>query len=344
MNLPNDRATPVDGRPSPLKRLKDFFHQRILPHTQPADVCVLLFSLLVAAMFFTLEQPFQWIAFWLFIKDPLFWFLMLLMPLVLILITEDRVGNHYNIRRTVGRFVQGLMTFLRDFMPYLICLVIYLNLADKVSLANPNDMDRTLIAIDQALFGVQISQWLEQLSNVWLDEWMYFTYQIFGWYPLTLSAFFLARGQRQPFRNLLLAYVMASFIGYLGYVTVPAVGPRYYLEYTVDLRGRFFASVEWAMKNSLYVPRDCFPSLHTANTLVCLGMAFRYRRGLFWCYLPFGLSTIAATVYLRYHYAIDLVAGALLAALVLYLAPLWNERWDAWTARIRSRSSQSSRD
>ncbi len=308
---------------------------RALAHSQPTDLCVLIFSLTVIGLFFTLDQPFMWEAFYYYIKDPLIWMAFGQAPLLLILITEDRVGDTYNVKRTLHRYLRGVLTFGRDFTPFLICLVIYLNLADKVHAVNPVDRDDWLITIDQKLFGFQASQWMERFSNVYLDEWMYLSYVVFGWYPIVLGLLFLARGQRRAFRDLLLAYVMASFIGYLGYIAVPAIGPRYTLEYSVDLRHGFFASVEWAMKNNLYIPRDCFPSLHTANTLVVLGMAARYRPKTALAFAPFCLSTVVATVYLRYHYVIDVWAGAALAGAVLYLAPLWNERWDRWTAGLR---------
>jgi membrane-associated phospholipid phosphatase len=320
--------------PRPLpRRIYDLLYLRVLPHTRPDDLCVLIFSLTVTVLFFTVDRAFEWAYFIAYLREPVIYFSIALSPILLIVLMEER----YNLRRSSHRFVSGLTRVVRDTVPFIICIVIYLNMADVVHLINPIDRDPALIRIDQALFGVQPSQWMERFSSPWLDEWMHFAYIIFGWYPFTLGLFFLVRGQRRAYRDLLLAFIMASLIGYLGYVAVPAVGPRYYLEYTIDLRGQFFASVEWAMKNTLYINRDCFPSLHTANTLVVLLMAWRHRRVLFWFYLPFCASTVVSTMYLRYHYGIDVIAGALLAAAVVVLAPRWNARWDAWTARIQAR-------
>jgi membrane-associated phospholipid phosphatase len=40
--------------------------------------------------------------------------------------------------------------------------------------------------------------------------------------------------------------------------------------------------------------------------------------------LPFGIGIVISTVYLRYHYVVDVVAGALLAAIIVMLAkPLY---------------------
>lgn len=314
---------------------KEWVRFRVLPLSRPTDLCLLLFVILVVSLFFAIDQPFEWRYFGAYIWKPFVWFAFLLAPIFLILVTEDRVGTRYDLRHTSTRFANGLARFLRDFIPFVICLVVYLNLTDVVTLINPENRDTWLIDIDQTLFGLQLSQWMEQFATPWRTEWMAATYSLFGMYPFILIGFFLARGQWKPFRHLLLAYVMASFIGYLGYITVPAIGPRYYLEYAVDLQGKFFAAVEYAMSIYFYVPRDCFPSLHTANTLVVLGLAYRYHRTAFWVLLPFCLSTVVATVYLRYHYLIDVVAGAAVAGLVLVLAPRLNERWDRWTRQLQ---------
>ena len=65
---------------------------------------------------------------------------------------------------------------------------------------------------------------------------------------------------------------------------------------------------------------DCFPSGHTMLTLVTLGLAWRHAPRLLWVLAPVGLALIVSTVALRYHYAVDVLAGALLAPLSLWLA------------------------
>jgi membrane-associated phospholipid phosphatase len=44
-------------------------------------------------------------------------------------------------------------------------------------------------------------------------------------------------------------------------------------------------------------------------------------RPLFWAYGAYTLSIISATVYLRYHYTIDVLAGAVVAGLLVLFAP-----------------------
>lgn len=61
------------------------------------------------------------------------------------------------------------------------------------------------------------------------------------------------------------------------------------------------------------------PSGHTMMTLMNMILAFRFRSKLRWVFLIMGCSLIFSTVYLRYHYVVDVIAGIILAFLALGL-------------------------
>ena len=67
---------------------------------------------------------------------------------------------------------------------------------------------------------------------------------------------------------------------------------------------------------------DCFPSGHVELTIIASWSSRQISRWLFRVYLAYTLCIIFATVYLRYHYTVDLVAGALLAAVLIAAGPL----------------------
>ncbi|MCS7170369.1 MAG: phosphatase PAP2 family protein, partial [Candidatus Kapabacteria bacterium] len=127
------------------------------------------------------------------------------------------------------------------------------------------------------------------------------------------------------------------YSSYLCYFALPAIGPRFTLHdfHTLEneLPGLWLTSV-WrsyvnagggipngVLNSQDHVHRDCMPSGHTMMTLVNLILAFRFRSRSRWFIAVVGLSLIVATVYLRYHYAVDVLAGALCALLVLWLEP-----------------------
>ena len=67
---------------------------------------------------------------------------------------------------------------------------------------------------------------------------------------------------------------------------------------------------------------DCFPSGHTELTILAWWSTRQFGRNwLFWLYFAYTLSIIFATVYLRYHYSVDVFAGILVAIILLATAP-----------------------
>ena len=52
-----------------------------------------------------------------------------------------------------------------------------------------------------------------------------------------------------------------------------------------------------------------FPSAHVAGSMVAICASWHYRRWLFWICLPLFVSMCVATVYGRYHYIADVLAG-----------------------------------
>jgi membrane-associated phospholipid phosphatase len=68
------------------------------------------------------------------------------------------------------------------------------------------------------------------------------------------------------------------------------------------------------------IRRDVFPSMHVAISFVVWLYAYRNSKKLFFILSPLILSLWLSTLYLRYHYLIDVVAGLILAPLSYLLA------------------------
>jgi membrane-associated phospholipid phosphatase len=68
------------------------------------------------------------------------------------------------------------------------------------------------------------------------------------------------------------------------------------------------------------IQRDVFPSLHVGISFVVWLYAWRNSQRLGWILSPLVLSLWVSTIYLRYHYLVDVVAGLILAPLCYGLA------------------------
>ncbi len=223
---------------------------------------------------------------------------------------------------------------LRETVPFLACVLIYTNLHDTIGFVNPFDVHYWLIALDELMFGVQPCVWAEQFITPTRTEAMQFLYLNFFWIAPSTSLILLVQRRWPQFRAATLGVIVCFYIGYALYVLLPAAPPRLVLvyEFTKNLRGYPIGFSALSAQAFALLPVDsraAFPSLHTAVSLVALIYAWRHVRVWFWILLPFALGLWVSTVYLRHHYVVDLIAGWLLAPLVVGIAP----RLDAWWSR-----------
>ncbi|MGY0230820.1 phosphatase PAP2 family protein [Longispora urticae] len=225
--------------------------------------------------------------------------------------------------RTLGRT-------LREFSPLFACMAIYEALHDLTPVLRPDVVDRHLVAIDHAVFGTDVSRWLnDHIGSPMMTSIMTYCYVSYAFAPPIYAGLQYLRGRMDAFRDFSLAIAITAFIGYCGYLLVPAVGPyifqaHLYPDPLTDWGHGGLLDTLNKMKGSA---RDAFPSLHTAMTTVVLGLMWRDARRLFWTYLPVALGLYVSTMYLRVHYAVDVAAGFATAALALFLTSRINTWW-----------------
>ena len=210
---------------------------------------------------------------------------------------------------------------------YLVALnVVFPAMALAVPAIHHEHFDAALFALDAKLFAGNWSQRFEPLVTPALTEVMSVCYLLFM--PLLLvhllRFFFWQRERRAPF----LAGLFTVYgIGFMGYLLVPAVGPYIAFRnlFTVPLEGGPFLHLNEAMVAFGSNGVDVFPSLHCAVPVFILGFAYRHARREFWWLLVPVAGICASTIYLRYHYLIDVICGLVLALIGL-AAALWQER------------------
>ncbi|MFC2154691.1 phosphatase PAP2 family protein [Candidatus Altiarchaeota archaeon] len=222
-------------------------------------------------------------------------------------------------------------TWLRDWLPLMIALLVFESTVDLVPLANPRLYDSALAEIDGLLFGGQISQEMQAYTHPIITEFLMRIYTLHLFIPTILLALFYVKGNLDEFRNLLLSLLIVIYLGLAGYFLVPAVGPYVVLEYQTPLYEdelSFSARVIEAYNKQHDVPREAFPSLHAAVPTVVLLYSIRYSKNAFWILLPITLLIYLATIYLRFHYLVDVIAGVALALLSVKAGERIRCRWD----------------
>jgi membrane-associated phospholipid phosphatase len=109
-------------------------------------------------------------------------------------------------------------------------------------------------------------------------------------------------------------------VGFLGYLFVPAQGAY------LTMQGAFVHQIAggWITRlNDTVVRRgsigiDVFPSLHIAVSTFILLFDRHFVRWRYYAYLGPAIGLWIATLYLRYHYGIDVVVGFVLALFVVW--------------------------
>jgi membrane-associated phospholipid phosphatase len=221
-------------------------------------------------------------------------------------------------------FVHPYWEIVRDWFPFLVILMIYYSLwGEATHLLVTTDRDAELIAWDQRLFGFQASVAIQPFISPPLTAWMQFAYAFHIFNIPLVACFIYLRRSRARFREMMAGLLVVTFFGVIGYMLVPAIGPLYTLrdQYTVPLSqplaivNREIEFIDYAR-----ILRDVFPSLHVGISFVVWMYAYRNSRRLFWLLAPLILSLWVSTVYLRYHYLVDVLAGFVLGPLCFLLA------------------------
>jgi membrane-associated phospholipid phosphatase len=261
-------------------------------------------------------------------QNPLAWTFTGALAVLLVLAGFFRRANH--------EFLRSLTYVIRILIAFCVMLAIYEIVNFYITVFNPHDRDTALQAIDRAIcFGKLPSEWMESIISTPLTDILSGAYM--SWFALTYGTILLMMTHS---RKAVVEYVFTAlatfYIGYLTYVLVPAIGPIYTISYAHPIGG---IAASFVAGKSL-VAHDCFPSLHTSITIVMVTFVYRYRRKWLWLYAPMALLIIWSTLYLRFHYAIDVIAGFALALVMTQLAPRMVASWERFRTRNASVSVQ----
>jgi len=228
----------------------------------------------------------------------------------------------------------GWVQYLRPAVTVTVIFTLYSSLGTLGLLAMPYCSDAALSDIDTWMCGVDPSLFLQPYLTPGRIEFFSFIYACF--IPYIYLSLFLGCLGRPPLERdqFLTGWVFTYAISYLGYLFVPGHGPVIYhaADYSVDLgsRGAFFYRMVVQGNENTGGLQGVFPSLHVGGSVyLCLfDLRTNRLRGL--TYLPMVLLIYVATIFLRYHYIVDLIAGTVVAAGCI---PLGQWAFVRWTRR-----------
>ncbi len=212
----------------------------------------------------------------------------------------------------------------RNWYPVLYVAACYREMAILIPAVRGWDADQWLANLDYRLWRAHPTVWLERITSPGLTEFLQIAYTLFVPAVLFVAILLWIRGQHRNFQYYAFLIAFGFLASYVGYLAVPARGPRFLLAHLqhIPLQGLWlFHGMQAALDSLESAHYDCFPSGHTELTILAWWGSRMVSRRLLRVYSFYTPVLIFATVYLRYHYSVDVLAGAVLAAILIRTAP-----------------------
>ena len=216
-------------------------------------------------------------------------------------------------------------TIFRNWLVLVLLIIIYMEHSTLIPQINPYDVDDLLIGVDRFLFaGYDPTVLMERFTCPFFTEIFQIVYTSFYFLPAFTCFLLYVRGNKIEFHVSASAILIGFYISYIGYYLSPAIGPRFTLNHvqTIPLDGLLtFRFLRSTLDQVGGITRDCYPSGHALVSVLTVLLARRYYRPFAKIALAWTILLLISTVYLRYHYFVDIIAGIALAVAVHELVP-----------------------
>ena len=243
---------------------------------------------------------------------------------------------HWLIQAHARRKPAPLLDFLRHFYPVLLYTAFFVETGSLNRMFFPDYLDPMVARWEQALFGCQPSVlFMQKLPWLAVSELFYVSY--FSYYIMIAGVgIALYLRSRQQFYHYVSVVSFLFYVCYLIYIFLPVIGSRVFFhqvegyappDATQQLAltdtypeavqaGVFFRIMRWVYR-VFEAPGAALPSSHVAVALCTVFFSFRYLRSIRYVHLAVALLLCLSTVYCRYHYAVDVLAGLVAAAVLI---------------------------
>jgi membrane-associated phospholipid phosphatase len=227
-----------------------------------------------------------------------------------------RIGHYGGIQLTYF--------FMRGFLP----------------VVNPGSLDPQLHELGLRLFGVEpaiaLEPWISSATTEWFAFFYYGYFFVLGLHVLPII--FLSRNGR-ILHEFALGILLVLAVGQSLYLVVPGYGPVRGLPdlFHTQLPSGVWWNLVTDLVRSAGAQKDIFPSIHTAAPTFILLFSLYNRAHLpyrfTWPLVAFFVfNIIIATMFLRWHWLVDIVAGLVLA----FAAHVVSVRVTRWERRHRA--------
>jgi membrane-associated phospholipid phosphatase len=226
-------------------------------------------------------------------------------------------------RRPENRF----FSFFRHFYPLMLYLFLYRESEQLNLMFVDGYLDPAFIALEELIFGFQPAVvFMNAFPHPLVSEFFYMSY--FSYYVMIAGvglALYFRR--REKFWHYLAVLSFVFYGCFLAFIFLPVAGPPafymeipkyldqqrlpyYPLEFPPSVTLGPFFNLMRILYRTFETGGGAFPSSHVAAAICVLFFSWRYLLRARYVILAATLALSFATVYCRYHYAVDVFAGA----------------------------------
>jgi membrane-associated phospholipid phosphatase len=244
---------------------------------------------------------------------------------------------HALIRLHAARPSNCLLDMLRHFYPILLYAGLYRETGELNHMLVSGFLDPFFIRLEARMFGLQPSlAFMDSLPYPAVSELFYAVY--FSYYLMIVGVgLALFYRNREQFFHYVSVISFLFYVCYIIYIFLPVIGPRIFFRQIIDYQlpadlqplvtpdfpaavqgGPFYHIMAW-IYYAFEAPGAAFPSSHVVVAIGTVWFSFLYLRRIRWPHLVVIILLCVATVYCRYHYVVDVVAGGLTAAMLIPL-------------------------
>ena len=213
--------------------------------------------------------------------------------------------------------------FLHDWYPVMVFPLFYKEVEFLAAAFGNWGLTEPIRSLEANLFQGHPSLYLsERWSWVPLSEYLHFCYFSFMVLLPVVGGYWYGRGHMLAFRELLFLVGVAFYGSYLFFILFPVDSPFYLADPTEGpIADYFFYNLVHEISSRGGARGGAFPSTHVSASIIVLMVAWKRQRRLAYLLLPMVLGVIVATVYGRFHYVLDTIAGLALGVVItsLYL-------------------------
>ena len=209
--------------------------------------------------------------------------------------------------------------------------ICFFSMGIAVPLMGTARVDALLLNWDRELFGETPAVLWEPFLRPWLENIAMAGYLFFFYYLLAGPGHYCFR-DIPTFRKCIIGLFTIYGIALMSYTLLPAGGPHLFMTFNTALRGPLLLDSTIGLVNRGSNAVDVFPSVHVAASLYLLLFDWQHWRRRFWWVLGPCMVLWLSTLYLRFHYFVDIIAGAVLALVGLWTAQRYARAGDRHAA------------